>query len=130
MKKREVVASFEVLDGFFDTELRIWKIPYRNKKKLKEFMANNNLSWNVSNKDKNLFRICCGDGLVVYVLLQKEYRKVGSYNLVMETGNGVFFKSIRDNISLKRFVSRLSKNVKSLQIYDSNGVGVSKSLWF
>lgn len=129
MKKREFVKEIENLGAWFDTDYKVWKVQHKKVKTLKNFLAENSINWTESKKCEGLLRIECSDNLIVYVMLEKEYRKVGEYRIIMEKGDKVYLNSIKDNASLKKFVSKARKVVSSIKVYDSNGVAVSKSLW-
>ena len=127
MNKKQFVQQLETIGAVFDTEMRIWRITGRE---LKQFNTlTKNLQKEKSKKDKNFIRVICDDGLVVHILLTKEYRKVGEYKVIMRKGDKVYFNTVDNNKELKSFVSAVKKHISMLSVYDSNGVAVSKSLW-
>lgn len=116
--------------GKFDTDLRVWGVPNKNRKDVVKFLGENVLLAVVSEKDEQFVKVFCDDGKIVYVHYEKKYKKQGNYHVYFETLNGkAYMFECGTWKRLKSFMQEARSHSRSIRIYDDDGIVVAKSLW-
>lgn len=130
VSKNDFVNVLVENGGKFDTDLRVWTVPNKNRNDVKKFLGENVMLAVVSDKDNQFVKVFCDDGKIVYVRYEKKYQKKGDYHVFCESvvGKGYTFECGNWNV-LKKYVSRVKSISRSVRVYDDNGFAVAKSLW-
>lgn len=135
LNKREICRFIEKIGGSFDTDVRLWKIPNKNRKLFIDFLENNGIEYrNVKNcfyriEVENTDGDCFWKS-IIYIKIEKPYRKPknATYTVCYADRHArQVLHGIKDYRTLK-YIIRNMDEIQHLEIYVDN-VEVCKSLW-